>query len=36
MDIRDLYNKDYTGKKFAVGIGYDKKLKKHCVKFEDI
>ncbi len=28
--------KDYTGKKFAVGIGYDKKLKKHRVKFEDI
>ena len=28
--------KDYTGKKFAVGIGYDKKLKKHRVKFEDL
>ena len=28
--------KDYTGKKLAVGISYDEKLKKHSVKIEDI
>lgn len=28
--------KDYTGKKLAIGIGYDKELKKHRVKIEDI
>ena len=28
--------KDYTGKKLAVGISYDEKLKKHSVKIEEI
>ena len=28
--------KDYTGRKLAVGISYDEKLKKHSVKIEDI
>ena len=28
--------KDYTGKKLAVGISYDKKLKSHKIKVEDI
>ena len=28
--------KDYTGKKLAVGISYDEKLKKHNVKIEEI
>ena len=28
--------KDYTGKKLAIGISYDEKLKKHSVKIEDI
>lgn len=28
--------RDYTGKKLAVGIAYDSKLKKHSVKIEDI
>ena len=28
--------RDYTGKKLAVGISYDKKLKSHKVKIADI
>ncbi len=28
--------RDYTGKKLAVGISYDEKLKKHSVKIEEI
>ena len=28
--------KDYTGKKFAVGISWDKKTKEHKIKIEDI
>ena len=32
----DLALKDYTGKKLAVGISYDSKLKNHKVKIEEI
>ena len=28
--------KDYTGEKFAVGISWDSKTKKHNIKIEDI